>query len=93
MNYIPRKISALIEDAALCYQVIVITGPRQTGKTTLARHLFGDYAYYNLEDPTQRMAVEADPRDLESCGVAKLQSCRVAKFQSWGVIKLEGERV
>ena len=29
--------------------VICITGPRQSGKTTLVKHLFGDYKYYNLE--------------------------------------------
>lgn len=72
MNYIPRKLSPLIEEAARFYPVIVITGPRQTGKTTLARHLFGEYAYYNLEDPTQMMAVEANPRDFIMKGPEKI---------------------
>lgn len=62
MTYIHRRISQLIEEAAKYFQVIVITGPRQTGKTTLARHLFPDFQYFNLEDPTIRDVVEDDPR-------------------------------
>ena len=32
-------------------RIIVFTGARQTGKTTLARHLFKDYEYISIEDP------------------------------------------
>ena len=62
MEYIDRKISGIIKEAIPFYPVIVLTGPRQTGKTTLARHLFPDYVYFNLEDITVREAVESDPR-------------------------------
>lgn len=62
MNYIPRSISNKILEYSPYFQVIVITGPRQTGKTTLARHLFPDYTYDNLEDITRREIAETDPR-------------------------------
>lgn len=64
MNYIPRKISSAIKIAESKFQVIVITGPRQTGKTTLAKHLFPDYSYFNLEDPLQRDVILLNPRDF-----------------------------
>lgn len=47
----------------------MITGPRQTGKTTLCRHLFEDYTYYNLEDAALRMRIASDPKGfLSTCG-------------------------
>lgn len=64
MEYIERKISDSIKEAVPFFPVIVITGPRQTGKTTLVKHLFTDYTYYNLEDPLIRLAVEDNPRDF-----------------------------
>ena len=44
------------------YPVVTILGPRQSGKTTLARMTFPDRPYVSLEDPDVRMAAEADPR-------------------------------
>jgi len=68
MKYIERKISGKILECSRYYQVLVITGPRQTGKTTLCRHLFGDYTYYNLEDAALRTKIASDPKGfLESC--------------------------
>lgn len=40
--------------------VICITGPRQSGKTTLAKYLFPDYKYYNLEFPDHRTFAQSD---------------------------------
>lgn len=69
MEYIERAISAKIKEYSRYYQVVVITGPRQTGKTTLCRHLFEDYTYYNLEDISLRLSVQNDPKGfLASCG-------------------------
>jgi len=69
MRYIERKISDKVLECSKYYQVLVITGPRQTGKTTLCRHLFGEFAYYNLEDVALRMKIASDPKGfLESCG-------------------------
>ncbi len=41
--------------------VIVITGPRQSGKTTLVKMLFSDYRYINLEHPEERTRARIDP--------------------------------
>ena len=47
---------------AQSFPVITITGPRQSGKTTLARALYADKAYASLEDPVERAFAEEDPR-------------------------------
>lgn len=48
------------------FPVIAITGPRQSGKTTLARSAFPGKPYLTLEDPDTRMLAESDPRGLLS---------------------------
>lgn len=60
-TFVERTISKKITEAAEHYSVITITGPRQTGKTTLARHLFNDYPYYSLENPDVRKLANEDP--------------------------------
>lgn len=60
-GYISRKIATKIEEVSQYYPVIVITGPRQSGKTSLCRHLFPDYKYVNLEDLSTRAVATADP--------------------------------
>ncbi len=59
---IPRMLSAAIPAMARGYPVLVITGPRQAGKTTLARTALADRPYVSLEDPLERAAFAADPR-------------------------------
>jgi uncharacterized protein len=43
------------------FPVLVITGPRQSGKTTLVRHIFSDYRYISLENPDLREFATNDP--------------------------------
>ncbi len=57
-----RQISDLVRTFSTQYPVITITGPRQSGKTTLSRKLFPDKAYINLELPDLRHLVLEDPR-------------------------------
>jgi uncharacterized protein len=59
---IPRKASKLLEKLAAGFPVVSITGPRQSGKTTLAQHVFSDKAYVTLEDPDTRERAQDDPR-------------------------------
>lgn len=59
---IPRHLSARLIADARDFPVITLTGPRQSGKTTLARATFPDYAYVSLEDPEEREYALADPK-------------------------------
>lgn len=69
MNYIPRAISDNIIRAAASFPAIVVTGPRQSGKSTLCNTLFPDYSKYNFEDIVLRQSVQLDPNGfLAACG-------------------------
>ena len=59
--YIPRELSGVIEEAARYFSVITITGPRQSGKTTLIRNEFKSLPYYSLENLDVRSYAENDP--------------------------------
>ena len=59
---ITRDISDTLKRSAAQFPVVTILGPRQSGKTTLARMTFPDKPYFSLEDPDVRVAAEADPR-------------------------------
>ncbi len=59
---IQRHISAKLEALAAQFPVLLLTGPRQAGKTTLAQHLFAHHAYVSLEDPDNRESAVSDPR-------------------------------
>ena len=48
--YIQRKIRQIIRKLENDYPVITVIGPRQSGKTSLVRYLYPDYAYVNLEE-------------------------------------------
>lgn len=66
-DYIPREIKDTIVDACQYFSVIVITGPRQSGKTTLCKTIFPDFDYVNLEDLSLREQISIDPKNfLES---------------------------
>jgi len=60
--YFKREIESEVLEMATQYPVLTITGPRQSGKTTLVKHLFGHLPYYSFESPDTRTLVEADPR-------------------------------
>ncbi len=59
---ISRNITALLLKLAGQYPVMTLTGPRQSGKTTLAKALFPDKPYVTLEDPDVRRFATGDPR-------------------------------
>jgi predicted AAA+ superfamily ATPase len=59
---IPRTIEPIVASLAATHPVLTITGPRQSGKTTLCRRVFPDKPYVNLEAPDVRRFAQDDPR-------------------------------
>lgn len=60
-KYIHRELSSVLEEAYQYFSVITVTGPRQSGKTTLIRNLFPHLPYYSLESLDIRSFAENDP--------------------------------
>jgi predicted AAA+ superfamily ATPase len=62
MAYVERDITAKLKDYAGVFPVIFLTGPRQSGKSTLLKNVFPDYRYVNLEETDLRERAADDPR-------------------------------
>jgi predicted AAA+ superfamily ATPase len=59
---IERTLTSKITALAQKFQVITLTGPRQSGKTTLVRAAFSAMPYVSLEEPDLRQIALTDPR-------------------------------
>ena len=57
-EYIHREMEKEITAMAADYPVVTLIGPRQSGKTTIAKHLFPHKLYYTLESADIRALVE-----------------------------------
>jgi predicted AAA+ superfamily ATPase len=60
--FIRRAIGAELQQLLKEYPVVTILGPRQAGKTTLAKESLKEYSYANLEDPETREIAREDPK-------------------------------
>ncbi|MBY5959354.1 ATP-binding protein [Membranicola marinus] len=56
-----RKLTGVLRGYTSMYPILTITGPRQSGKTTLLKNIFPDYKYLSLENPNIRAYAENDP--------------------------------
>ena len=65
---ISRHLTPALRRAAEQYPVVTVTGPRQSGKTTLVRAVFPGYRYVSLEAPDVRARAIADPRGFLAGG-------------------------
>ena len=59
--YIPRRLESVIKEAAQYFSVISVTGPRQSGKSTMLKHLFPQLPKYSMKDLHVRAFAEQDP--------------------------------
>ncbi|MBP5584688.1 MAG: AAA family ATPase, partial [Bacteroidales bacterium] len=61
---IARELEKQLIDAVEQYPVVFVTGPRQSGKSTLLKYLFSGYQYVSLEDLDNREFARNDPRSF-----------------------------
>lgn len=90
-----RTAQARLLRLARGFPVVVITGPRQSGKTTLARQTFAGHAYVSLEDPDVRQRVAADPRGFlaaQAQGVVLDEAQRLPELMSYLQTAVDAER-
>ena len=59
---IPRLATSTLTRLAKGFPVIALTGPRQSGKTTLAKHVFPNKTYVSLENPEELEFAQKDPK-------------------------------
>jgi uncharacterized protein len=59
---IKRTLSPKLVSLASQFPVVSVTGPRQSGKTTLTRMVFEDHEYVSLEDPNEREFAQSDSK-------------------------------
>ncbi|HJJ45369.1 MAG TPA: AAA family ATPase, partial [Methanocorpusculum sp.] len=62
MTYIKRAIENVLKKARTQSKIVLLTGARQVGKTTVIRETFPQYAYLTLDDENELMLAKTDPR-------------------------------
>ncbi len=89
---IPRHILPVLQERARQLPVVTVTGPRQSGKTTLCRLAFPDHPYLNLERPDTREFARSDPRAFldglpDGAIIDEIQ--RVPELLSWIQVEVD----
>ena len=89
---IEREITEVFKKAVVTHPVVTVFGPRQSGKTTLVRHVLPDYNYVNLENPRERKLATDDPEAFFSIHPAPLivdEVQRVPDILSWIQVRVD----
>jgi predicted AAA+ superfamily ATPase len=66
MQYINRHIESTVQEYAKSFPIVLITGARQVGKSTLLANVFEDLEYITFDDPTQVVSAKSDPKHFFS---------------------------
>ena len=86
---VARNLQAPLEKLAATMPLVAVTGPRQSGKTTLCRHTFPDMRYVSLEPLDVRDYAARDPRGFlreQADGAIVDEIQRVHELRIWGRI-------
>lgn len=89
---IEREITEVFKKAVATHPVVTVFGPRQSGKTTLVRHVLPDYNYVNLENPRERKLATDDPEAFFSIHPVPLivdEVQRVPDILSWIQVRVD----
>ncbi|MBR3713789.1 MAG: ATP-binding protein [Bacteroidales bacterium] len=93
---INREIKNILSSVFDYLPVITLTGPRQSGKTTLCRKIFGNLPYVNLEDESIRSEIEYDPKRFLAKypdGVIIDEAQRFSKIFSYLQVAVDDDRM
>lgn len=89
---IEREITAAFKKAVKTHPVVTVFGPRQSGKTTLVRHVLPKYGYVNLENPKERRLAMEDPEAFFAQHPSPLiidEVQRVPELLSWIQVRVD----
>jgi len=89
---IERDITAVFRKAVKTHPVVTVFGPRQSGKTTLVRHVLPKYGYANLENPKERRLAAEDPEAFFAQHPSPLiidEVQRVPELLSWIQVRVD----
>lgn len=92
---IERRLLSVARKSLRGFPVVALTGPRQSGKTTLARFLGGSRPYASLEDPDTREYATNDPRGFlaqfpDGAVLDEVQRCPALFSYLQGVVDADG---
>lgn len=97
IEYINRDLEKIIVEASEYYSVISVTGPRQSGKSTLLKHLFPDYKEYSMKDVHIRDFALNDPvaflnQTTDGMFIDEIQKAPVLMEYIQGIVDRNPER-
>src|SRR3989344_6157461 len=75
-------------------KIVLLSGPRQVGKTTLSKNLFQDFDYFNYDDPSDRITLKLRAWDRQKPLVIFDEIHKMKEWKRWikGVYDKEGVR-